>query len=269
MHKIEERNSIVLENQGQKIFAMLHKPLVANKGHRKHPAVLMCHGFGGNKVGKYRIYVMLAERLAREGIASLRFDFRGSGDSEGDFREMTVESEISDTIVGLQYLAEHPDVDESRIGLLGNSFGAAISVMTASQHDKIKSLALLAALFSSHPWMKHWQQIKSTHTTEGAQEEMLRLSDGNVPGPLFLEGFFKLNLEPYLANLQQIPLLHVHSISDERINVQQADEYLRCRQGAIAETKSIRLEKSDHHFSNAQERQIVIDAAASWFAKTL
>ena len=47
MHRFEDRQSVVIENDGQKIFGMLHRPLPI----RKTPAVLMCHGFAGNKAG--------------------------------------------------------------------------------------------------------------------------------------------------------------------------------------------------------------------------
>ena len=56
----EERESIILKNHGQKLFCIFHKP-----AHRKNcPAVLLCHGLGGHKVGRYRLYVSLAKHLA-------------------------------------------------------------------------------------------------------------------------------------------------------------------------------------------------------------
>ena len=81
MRKIEERQSVVLENEGQKIFGILHRPIHVDSC----PAVLICHGLAGHKTGQYRIYVILAEKLSEAGIASFRIDFRGSGDSEGKF----------------------------------------------------------------------------------------------------------------------------------------------------------------------------------------
>lgn len=266
MGKFEERNSITLENNGQKIFGMLHLPLVKNQ--EQVPAVLMCHGFGGNKTGKFRIYVSLAQRLAEMGIASFRFDFRGSGDSEGDFKEMTVESEVSDALIGLEYLNSHPLVDSNRIGMLGNSFGAAISVLAASKYEKVKSLVLLAALFSSNQWKSQWEAIQSKGS-DSSLKEIMKAFDGNIPGTAFFKSFFQMNIEPHLATLQKTPLLHIHSLCDERISMTEADQYARCREKANSETRYIRLEKCDHSFSHPEERLMIIEEAAQWFKKTL
>lgn len=265
MKKFEERECVVLENEGQKIFGMLHRPL----GQKKSPAVLMCHGFAGQKMGKYRIYVLIAERLAAMGIASLRIDFRGSGESEGNFADMTIDSEVSDVIKSLEFLRNNPYIDPSRIGLLGNSFGGAIAVLAASKDAKIKSLALLAALFSSQQWQKQWEALRTNNHDLSVQKEVARVLDGHTPGQGFYKGFFSLNLEPALATLQTIPMLHIHSEKDERVSIEQAEQYKRCRQNAVANTHYVRLQKSDHDFSLADERSIIVDEVAQWFAKTL
>lgn len=267
MQRQEERLGVVIDNKGQKIFGVLHKPFT--KSVAKYPAVLICHGFAGNKVGKHRIYVSLAEKLASAGIASLRIDFRGCGDSEGNFSEMTLEGEVSDALCGLNFLESHPDLDAARLGLVGCSFGAAVGVIAASRYPSIKSLTLYAALYSSNQWLKQWQALQANQAGENAQKDMQRITEGNIPGKAFFEEFFKLNLEPHLASLQHVPMLHIHSILDEKVSIEQAENYLRCRQGALGETKSVRLQKSDHEFSNVEERKFVIDETAQWFSKTL
>lgn len=265
MKKIEERECVVIENEGQKIFGMLHRPL----GEQKFPAVLMCHGFAGQKMGKYRIYVLIAQRLAALGIASLRIDFRGSGESEGDFADMTIESEVSDALKSLEFLRRNPHIDSNRLGLLGNSFGGAIAVLAASRDQHVKSIALLAALFSSHQWRKHWESLTHNNHDIAAQKEAARMLDGHVPGKAFYREFFALDLEPSLCSLHNIPLLHIHSEKDERVGIEQAEEYKRCRQRASAQTHYVRLQNSDHDFSLADERSLLIDEVSNWFAKTL
>lgn len=265
MEKFEVREHVTIENQGQKIFGVLHRPLHA----KKSPAVLICHGFAGNKLGKYRIYVLLAERLAKEGIASLRIDFRGSGESEGNFNEMTVESEISDALKGLEFLRARSDIDANRIGVLGNSFGGAIAVMTAHADGNIKSLVLLAALFHSLPWKQQWEKLHATHADDSSRKELARILDGNVPGPAFYPGFFQLNVKLALESLDSVPLLHIHSERDDRVDLEQAQQYKHCRQNAKSMTRWINLTKCDHDFSNMEERLMVVEEAAKWFAKTL
>jgi dipeptidyl aminopeptidase/acylaminoacyl peptidase len=266
MQKFEERECITLENQGQKIFGMLHLPLQSAP---RAPAVLMCHGFAGNKLGRYRIYVLLAQALAQVGIATLRIDFRGSGESEGDFSDMTIEGEVSDTLKGLEFLRNHSKIEASRIGLLGNSFGGAIAVISAYQDAHIRSLALLAPLFYSLPWRQHWEKVMAGSGDLQSEKEIARILDGNTLGPAFYKSFLQLTLEKELAALQHVPLLHVHSDKDERVGLDQAEQYRRCRENAVAQTKWIRLEKSDHDFCLKGERKQVIDETVAWFHQTL
>lgn len=263
--RTEERELVIYDNEGQHIYGVLHKPI----GVQKAPAVLMCHGFAGNKIGRYRIYVNLAQKLAEAGIASLRIDFRGCGESEGDFSDVTVETEVSDACKGLEFLRNHPAVESSSIGILGNSFGGAIAVRAAFQDQNIRSLVLLAPLFNSAQWRQKWEAVMSNSADESCHKEMARILDGNAPGPAFYPSFFKLNLDKEMDGLKKTPILHIHSDRDDRVGQDQAEHYRRCRQDASAATHWIRLQKSDHDFSSSEERKMLIDETVQWFVKTL
>lgn len=268
MSEFEERECVFFKNEGQKIFGMIHRPLPLDTI-KKAPAVLICHGFAGNKIGKHRIYVLLAERLAKEGIATLRMDFRGSGESEGSFSDMTVETEVSDALKGLEFLRNDVHIDASRIGLLGNSFGGLVATLAAQRDNHITSLALLAAVFDSRQWKKQWDTFLFNSHDPNASKHLSRELEGNIPGPKFFKEFFKIQLDTPLEALTNLPLLHIHSEIDERVNVEQAEEYKRCREEAKAETRIIRLKNSDHTFSNVDERDFVIEEIGRWFSKTL
>ena len=76
------RDPIVLENGGQKIFGVLHRP--AGSPSTPRPAVAIVHGLVGSNDQPHQLYVKLAEALARAGLIALRIDCRGRGDSEGE-----------------------------------------------------------------------------------------------------------------------------------------------------------------------------------------
>ena len=67
-----------------------HKP-----NQDKHPVCLIFHGFTGQKTGTKFSYVQLSRMLEAKGIASFRFDFLGSGESDGNFVDMTFQDELS------------------------------------------------------------------------------------------------------------------------------------------------------------------------------
>lgn len=79
--------------------------------------VFFCHGFGSNKEGSYE---NRAEEMVEEGWNAVRFDFRGNGESDGDFIDQSLSSKIAD----LQALVEH--FGSKKYVLFGSSFGGKV-----------------------------------------------------------------------------------------------------------------------------------------------
>jgi len=128
--------------EGQAVYGMLHLP----EGNGKFPAVALCHGFTGNRIEAHRLFVKMARLLAANGIAALRFDFRGSGESEGEFEQMTVSGEITDALAALDFLRKQPEIDPNRIGLIGLSLGGCVAACAAARDGNVKTLVLWAAV---------------------------------------------------------------------------------------------------------------------------
>jgi hypothetical protein len=263
--KCEEREVAVLENKGQKIFGVLHMPLDQSK---PVPAVLICHGLAGHKTGKYRLYVTLAKMLASVGIAALRVDFRGSGDSEGEFQEMTVQSTLSDALVSMEWLAKNPRIDANRLGVFGRSFGGSVAVMTASAYQNVKSIALWAPVFNAKPWIKLWESLQAGKLDEKTKNDVMTIN-GQVPSLHFYKEFFDMNLEIDLEKLKTVPVLHIHGEKDELIKIEHANQYVKLREKAHAKTKFVRLPEADHDFSIAEDQHESLFITTRWFADTL
>ncbi|GIV80905.1 MAG: hypothetical protein KatS3mg051_0259 [Anaerolineae bacterium] len=119
--------AVTLENG---IAAIVNQPA----GEGPLPAVLMLHGFASHKDEVGDMYKRLAAALAEQGIASLRLDFRGWGESAGGMENSTVQGMVEDTEVGYNYLTSLDFVDDSRIGVIGFSLGGRIAIVSAAQH---------------------------------------------------------------------------------------------------------------------------------------
>jgi fermentation-respiration switch protein FrsA (DUF1100 family) len=126
---------------GQTVHGMLHLP-----GRKHAPAVALLHGFTGQHIESAFVFTRLARELCDAGIAALRFDFRGSGDSEGVFSEVTIEREVEDARAALRWLRARPDLDSRRIGLLGCSLGSTVAMLTAGEERGLRALCLWATL---------------------------------------------------------------------------------------------------------------------------
>lgn len=260
----EWRECVSLENEGQKIFGVFHRPLNLEN----FPAILICHGLGGHKVGRYRVYVTLASRLAQMGIGSLRIDFRGSGDSEGDFSDMTIQGEVSDALIALDYLRRQKGVDQQRIGIFGRSLGGLVAVLTAGCDQKIKTMGLWAPIFSGRQWVEKWNLLHSAQLDFSSKQELMTV-DGQIPGYDFYKQFFALNTEESVARLSGLPLLLIHGTIDNVVTLDHSEQYLQVRLKGKGETKFIELPASDHDFTHMEERRVALDETCSWFQKTL
>ncbi len=93
----------------------------------------------------YRPFRQFADSLGRRGIAVLRMDDRGTGGSTGNHRTATSADFAEDIRAGLAYLRTRPEIDASRLGILGHSEGGLIGPLVAVKEPQLRAMALLAA----------------------------------------------------------------------------------------------------------------------------
>ena len=92
----------------------------------------------------YGIFRQIADTLARNGIAVLRMDDRGFGESGGDPLSATSADFADDIRAGLSYLRSRPDIDARRLGLIGHSEGGAIAPMIAAGDSSLRGIVIMA-----------------------------------------------------------------------------------------------------------------------------
>ncbi|MTI67423.1 MAG: alpha/beta hydrolase [Firmicutes bacterium] len=115
----------------------------------KYPAVLIIQGSGdldrdGNKKKlKLDIYKNLANIISKEGFATLRYDKRGCGESEGNYFETGFWDLVDDAEKALTFLKNHPKIDKDNIIIIGHSEGAIIAP-TLYQRQRFNGLILLS-----------------------------------------------------------------------------------------------------------------------------
>lgn len=135
-----DEQHLSVNNDGREVPFVFTAP----KGMSKYPLVVMYHGFGGSK-DEGAGFVRISKALAAKGIATVRMDFAGCGESKAPFMEFNLKNNISDGNACMNYVLENNPVDQEQIGLLGYSMGGATAVLeTSDGNSSYKALVLLA-----------------------------------------------------------------------------------------------------------------------------
>lgn len=139
---------ITFTNTKEKIE--LAATLTLPKGKEDAPAVILIAGSGPNDrdetVFGHKPFWVLADYLTRKGIAVLRYDKRGIGESEGEYSIATTQDFADDTEAAISYLKSRKEIDPSNIGLIGHSEGGVIAHMVAARNKDLKFAVLMAGL---------------------------------------------------------------------------------------------------------------------------
>ncbi|PWN07384.1 alpha/beta hydrolase family protein [Rhodohalobacter mucosus] len=147
------------------------------------PAVILISGSGPQDRDEtfmtHKPFLVFADHLTRNGIAVLRFDDRGFGESEGDHSIATSLDFASDVEAAFQYLQARPEINKKHIGLAGHSEGGLIAPITASQNEEVAFIILLAGPGINGLEIQK-QQIESFGPGMGLTDEQITIEKRNV-----------------------------------------------------------------------------------------
>ncbi len=224
------------------------------------PGVVLCHGFGADQ----RIMESSAMLLVNKGIATITFDLRGHGFSGG----LLDGSYYKDVIDAWQMLTSVPEVDNSRIALVGHSLGALSSILAATI-VKPKAIVALSCPYEVKEITFHDLSRRVFPLVMPLVSYIWRLAilfNGikvRVNWKNFLESFPQIRLSSALAKLDQCDKLFVFSASDR---VTPYKKFAQVYQNA-PEPKMKMLTRGSH--STPIEAEIIRFEWVGWLVKTL
>ena len=255
---------ITLVVAGQEVHGMLHLPDC-----KRAPSVLLLHGFGGTKVGSHRLFVRLAERLRKAGIATGRIDFRGAGDSDGELDEATMQSMCADALAAVGFLQQHPVTAGQPMALLGSSFGATIAVSVAGKGASAAGLVLWAPVFDATPWLHEGhsapRDVPGQYAVDVGKQTLT--FQGKVMSARFVKEFVAFDMSCALQNVSGTPLLHIHASEDTSLGHAHRERYVAACRGR-AHSECVVLE-ADHAFSREAAQEALLQKTTDWLAAVL
>jgi pimeloyl-ACP methyl ester carboxylesterase len=122
--------------------------LTVPRGNGPFPAAVLVSGSGPHDRngggGAWKPFLVLADHLARQGIASLRYDKRGHAASTGNYAAATSLDFADDAEAAFRFLRERRGIASSRVGIIGHSEGGMIAPMIAARSSDVAFIVLLA-----------------------------------------------------------------------------------------------------------------------------
>lgn len=251
----QERVSI--DGSKGSLAAIIQKPELMQG--EQCPMAVLCHGFAGRKDGP--MFELIADSLARHGIASVRFDFNGHGESEGNFQEMTVPNEVEDAKHVIEYVRDLRYV--SKVALVGHSQGGVVASMTAGElgTNEVAAVALMAPAavlrddaIRGNTFGKSYDPLDPP--------EAIELFGGMKLGGDYVKTAFRLPIYQTAARYQG-PALIVHGTGDRVVPYTYGERY----HDIWSNSEYVELEAFDHGFSQNIYR--ACDIVSAWLIKTL
>lgn len=241
------QKAIEIVHNDKTLRGMEHIP---NNG-ESNPAVILFHGYTGQKVEPHRFFVNISRELEKQGVASFRFDFYGSGESDGSFKDMTVLSELEDARAILDFVKSHPTVNESKVIVLGFSMGGLVASLLAGEREEdIHKLILIAPAGTLKDSMKDWlSQLPYIESLQAYD------NGGNLTGQRFLEELQTIEVWEQSAKYNN-KVLMIHGTDDGAVALDVASQYIEKCYGNQAELHVI--EGADHTFNRFDWEQDVI-----------
>jgi len=155
------RSAFYFESGGRSLFAWLHQPAGAGADH----GVLICPPLGHEQVHSHRTLRHLAEKLAAQGFAVMRFDYHATGDSdgaEGDPQRLaTWKANVSDAVDWMRR-----EGGCRKISLVGLRLGAVLAALYAEQHE-VESLVLWAPVVKGRRYVRELTALNQTAQLAG------------------------------------------------------------------------------------------------------
>jgi alpha/beta superfamily hydrolase len=240
-------------SDGEKLSASLDLPLDG----KPQAYALFAHCFTCTKNLKAVNHINRA--LTQEGIAVLRFDFTGLGESEGDFADTNFSSNVEDIVLGARFLGNQFEAPKI---LIGHSLGGAAVIQAAGSIPSVEAVATIGAPADPGHVTHLLSDVREQIEVQGEAHVNLAGRSFKIKRQ-FLEDLQGRRMDDAIGSLKRAFLVF-HSPMDEVVGIENA---ARLFQAAKHPKSFISLDKADHLLSNAADSRYVGSVIAAWARK--
>ena len=214
----------IINKQGGRLAACVFMPAIAAR-----LVLIVCHGFRGGKENGGRIFDF-ANRLNELGIIVLAFDFSGSGESEGDFVNLTLSQQVSDLQSVINYVDEYYKLP---MVLLGRSFGGSTVIAGGAVDKRIAAFALWSTPFFIAETFAAMMPAEY-ELMQAGQVVNIRDEAGNYDlGPALAADIACHDMDNYLQGIGNRPVLIIQARDDELVAPENA-QYMQAHMDNVS-----------------------------------
>ena len=203
----------------------------------------------------------ISRSLTEEGLAVLRFDFTGLGESEGDFADTNFSSNIDDLIAAATFLESAYEAPKI---LVGHSLGGAAVLQAAARIPSSRAVATIGAPADPDHVMRHLRDRKDDIDRKGEAEVVLEGRRFKIKKQ-FIDDLEQVHMAEVVGNLKKA-LVVFHSPMDDVVGIENAAKIF---QRARHPKSFISLDRADHLLMNASDARYVGTMIAVWAQRYL
>lgn len=242
-------------SNGVKLSARLEFPIAR----KPHNFAIFAHCFTCNK--NLKAIHHISHALCQRGIAVLRFDFTGLGESEGDFADTNFSSNIQDLVAAADFL--HKNYQAPSL-LIGHSLGGA-AVLAVKQHlPTVRAVATVGAPYQPEHVAHLIGDAKETIEREGVAHVKIAGRSFRIKKQ-FLEDITETRTFQHIQSLGAA-LLVLHAPEDEIVGIENATQIFKA---AHHPRSFISLDNADHLLSKSEDSSYVGESIAAWASRYL
>lgn len=257
MSKME---AFVFQNvKEQNLVGVLHH----GQGKEPRPGLIVCHGFAGTKIGGSRRFIEFARYAVKHNLSVFRFDFTGSGDSDGDLVDLTMNSELEDLQAAINLVSTIDGIDPERIGIVGHCLGAVTAIRGSARDSHIyKTVAWAPFTDLTGTMARLIGEDAFCVLQEGEEADFLYNEQLFRCGPKILTQSSQLDMFEEIIRVRQ-PLLVIHGTEDATVPLQEVEKLIDFAQGTPGEKRLEILEGAHHSFPYHQQE--LFELTVKWF----